>query len=119
MNRQSIATFVAIAAFAGASFAYDDVPQHDKSFTSTASRAAVAAEATAQPRGPAYLAAIQYSPYAGFQGTKTRAEVQADLYESRERMNAFTGEDSGSRWLSRNGANIARTNVVGEPVNPQ
>ena len=43
-----------------------------------------------------------YNPVAA--SSKTRAQVVGEYLASRDRVAAFTGEDSGSAYLARNGA---------------
>ena len=45
--------------------------------------------------------ADDYNQLAQFHSTSTRAEVQAAYRASRDEVAAFTGEDSGSAYMSR------------------
>ena len=61
-----------------------------------------------------------YNPLSSFQGQRTRAEVQAEFLASRNAVQAFTGEDSGSAYLASRKAPVnADRQLAGTPVNPQ
>jgi len=66
--------------------------------------------------------AFAESPLAGntqFTGAKSRAEVTAEYLRSRDATTAFTGEDSGSAYLSARAPGVAAPVVAGQPVNAQ
>ena len=56
-----------------------------------------------------------------FVSQKTRAEVRADYIASRNEVNAFTGEDSGSAYLQASNGRVfnGSTTLAGTPVNAQ
>lgn len=71
----------------------------------------------------AALAATAETPHAsgqfasGATRQQTRAEVQADFVANRDRVAAFTREDSGSAYLATNRATVAAPVFAGQPVN--
>ena len=50
---------------------------------------------------------------------RTRAEVQADFIANRDRVAAFSREDSGSSYLAAHRATAAAPVLAGQPVNAQ
>jgi hypothetical protein len=94
MKRIIIATCLAAA---GAAFA-DDITIEATPFVSTRTRAEVIAEMHQAPT-PGNPWADDYDQLAAFHGTLTRAEVVADYLLTRDEMQAFNGEDSGSMYL--------------------
>jgi hypothetical protein len=100
MNRKSsLILGLAIAAAAGAASA-ESYQEYNTPFVSTASRAAIQSQAHAS----AHVAnpwSTSYNPLAQFRSEKTRAQVTAEFIAARRAVGAFTGEDSGSVYLSR------------------
>ena len=93
MNRNLL--LLAAAAIASTA-AYAD---EDPNFVSTRTRAEVSAEArTPYPGGNPWSAF-----YNMFQGrsTATSTQVQADYIATRDRVNSFHGEDSGSMFIMK------------------
>lgn len=106
MKRIIIATCLAAA---GSAFA-DDITIDPTPFVSTRTRAEVIAEMQ-QARGGSNPWADNYDQLADFRSTLTRAEVVADYLLSRDEVQAFNGEDSGSSYLM-----AARSLGVAAPV---
>lgn len=104
MNRHiAIAIIAASAAAAGSAFA-EDYNAYNPVAESTRSRAEVQAELAQFKQSGVNPSSIAYNPLKEFRGSQTRAQVVGDYLASRERVAAFTGEDSGSAYLARNGA---------------
>ena len=120
MNRSVFfASVLAAAAFAAQAETPDASGQFAATVTGGQSVAAVQAQAAQAPRVAGNPWSIQYNPLANFRSQRTRAEVQADYIASRDRVAAFTGEDSGSSYLaSRQPVNGGRV-FAGQPVNAQ
>jgi len=99
MNRKSLILGLSIAA-AAASVSAESYTEYNKPFVSNTARAVVLATdvpATASVRNPS---STSYDPLAGFRSDRGRLAVQSEYIESREVVAAFTGEDSGSGYLS-------------------
>jgi hypothetical protein len=82
------------------------------------SREAVQAELAQYRREGVNPWAMSYNPLKSFKGTASRADVSAQYVESRDRVAAFTGEDSGSSYLASNDRAVApgATRLAGTPV---
>ena len=118
MNRNTVIA-IALAAAAGTSFA-DDITIETTPFISTATRAEVQADLQAFKKSGVNPRSTRYNPLAQFSSQRTRAEVTAEYINVRDRVAAFTGEDSGSSYLSaRDDDGAVSTSVAGEPRNPQ
>jgi hypothetical protein len=109
MNRSiAIASILSIAAFAAQAESPNPAGQYGVSVTSTPAVAAVQGVAP-QHRVVGNPWSTQYNPLANFQSQRTRADVQADFIASRDRVAAFTSEDSGSAYLkAHRGADASR-----------
>jgi hypothetical protein len=119
MNRFLISSMLAIAAAAVTTNALaDDITIDTNPFTSTASRAQVQAELKQFQASGVNPWSQGYNQLATFRSSKTRAQVQAEYVESRDRVAAFTSEDSGSAYLAARTRNAAPV-VAGQPVNAQ
>ena len=108
MNRRLIALSIAAAAtatFAGGAFAESPDPsgQFAQQVASGKSRAEVVAELQEYKRSGVNPWSMSYNPLRTFKSTTTREAVVADFLDSRDQVAAFTGEDSGSAFLARNG----------------
>jgi hypothetical protein len=90
--------------------------RHDP-FVSTADRAEVRAEQATFEASGRDPWARDYNPLADFQSQRSRAEVKAEYLQSRDRVDAFTGEDSGSAYLAGQPDAGTATQVVGDPRN--
>lgn len=101
----SVASTVAAAAAATAMMSSvalaDDITIDPTPPPSEKSRAEVRAEL--KKRGPNPWS-ITYDPIAQMKGTRTRQEVRDEYIASRDQVQAFTGEDSGSAYLAQSGA---------------
>jgi hypothetical protein len=118
MNR-NIAIALVLAAAAGTSFA-DDITIDTTPFTSTATRAEVQAELQVFKQSGVNPWSNRYNPLAQFSSQRTRAAVTAEYIHARDRVAAFTGEDSGSAYLAVHDSEpVAVTSVAGQPRNPQ
>lgn len=108
MNRKSliIGLFIAAAA-AGASA--ESYSEYNTPFVSSAQRVAVQARhvrATASVTNPA---STSYNPLTQFGSDRSRAQVASEYIAQREVVSAFTGEDSGSGYLSGRSAAAGET----------
>lgn len=108
MNRRLITISIAAAAaatFAGGAFAESPDPsgQFAHQVASGKSRAEVVAELQEYKRAGVNPWSMSYNPLRTFKSTTTREAVVAGYLDSREQVNAFNGEDSGSAYLARNG----------------
>lgn len=118
MNSKSIVA-IALVAAAGSVFA-DDITVDATPFVSTATRAQVQAELAQFKQSGANPWSNRYNPLAQFTSQRTRAQVQAEYVDARDRVAAFTGEDSGSAYLaSARAAETQSTAIAGQPRNAQ
>jgi len=99
MQRTFIAA-VAFAAAAGSAFA-DDITVETSPFVSNATRAEVQADFAAARTAGVSPASNRYDPLAHFQSERSRAAVTAEYIAARDRVAAFTAEDSGSAYLAQ------------------
>lgn len=90
--------FAICLAAAGSAFA-DDITIDPTPFVSTRSRAEVIAEMQQARRAGVDPWSDSYDPLVAFRSTRTRDEVMAEFHLSRDEMQAFNGEDSGSSYL--------------------
>lgn len=120
MNRIATALVVAAAAVAGSAYA-DDITVDNTQFVSQKSRAEVVAELGQYKKSGVNVWSTQYNPLKNFKSGKTVAEVRADYIASRNEVNAFTGEDSGSAYLQASNGRVfnGSTTLAGTPVNAQ
>jgi hypothetical protein len=124
MNRNTvIALVLASAAAAGNAFAgtsmAGDISVEATPFASSVSRVEVQAELKQYKRSGVNPWSMAYNPLRDFQSTKTRAEVTAELQASRDRVAAFTREDSGSAYLARNAVQGKEQQFAGQPRTAQ
>lgn len=96
----TVSCLVLAAAFAGNAFAESPIQGND-SFAAAKTRAEVQAELGAYNRAGVDPWSNWYNPLRGFRGQASRQAVVADYLASRDEVNAFTGEDSGSAYLAR------------------
>jgi hypothetical protein len=115
MNRKSLIALV-LAATGSVAFA-DDITVDTAPFVSTATRAEVQAEQAAFEASGRDPWAREYNPLADFRSQRSRAEVKAEYVQARDRVDAFTGEDSGSAYLAGQPGAAATTQVVGNARN--
>ncbi len=118
MNRKSLLTLALALIGTSAAFA-DDITLDPAPFTSTATRAQVNSELSAFRQSGVNPSSKQYNPLAQFRSQRTRADVTADYLSARERVAAFTGEDSGSAYLAARGARQGAEQYAGQPITAQ
>ena len=111
MNRYALAIALASVAAAGQAFA-DDITIDTTPFVSTASRAQVRQELAQFEASGINPWSQGYDPLAGFQSTRSRADLTADYVRSRDAVAAITGEDSGSAFLAAGRREDTRTSTV-------
>lgn len=100
MKRTCALALAASLAAAGTAFA-DDITIDPFPFVSTASRAQVQEELRQHLQAGINPWADDYNPLAQFSSSMTRAQVTADLMDSRRAVAALYGEDSGSVYLAK------------------
>lgn len=113
MNRKlAIAIIAASAAAAGSAFA-EDYNAYNPVFEGSRTRAEVQAELAQYKKAGKNPWSMSYNQLTDFRSSKTRAQVVGEYIEARERVAAFTSEDSGSSYLARHGsaADIQRVAV--------
>jgi len=109
MNRYLATSLVALAAAIASPAFADDITPETTPFVSTASRAAVQAELNAFRQAGTSPWSQVYNPLASFASRQTRAQVTGEFLQSRDQVEAFTAEDSGSFHLGQR-------NLAGAPV---
>lgn len=123
MNRSALALAAVLStvAFAAQAESPDPSGQFATAVTRQAAQpASVQAErAKVAPGNSANPWSTRFNPLDGFRSERTRAEVQADYIASRERVAAFTGEDSGAAYLAAHKPAFTGATVAGQPVNAQ
>jgi len=117
MNRTIATALIAFSA-AGAAFA-DDITIDDSRFTSTRSTADVQAELKQFKQAGVNPWSQGYNPLKDFRSTKTRAQVTAEYLNARDRVAAFTAEDSGSAYLAARTRDAGSATLAGQPANAQ
>ncbi|MDB5899359.1 MAG: hypothetical protein JWP41_2961 [Ramlibacter sp.] len=101
-------------AFAGTSVA-GDISVESTPFVSSVSRAEVQSQLAEYKKAGVNPWSTSYNPLRSFQSTKTRAQVTAEYRAARDQVAAFTGEDSGSAYLARNGVRSEAQQFAGQP----
>jgi len=102
----STAAAVATLGFAGtAAFAQEATYEYPQAAVSSVTRAQVQAElAQAKADGSLRVWSTQFNPFAVSKSLKSRSEVRAEVLGSgHDTINAYTGEDSGSFAIARQG----------------
>jgi len=113
----TISSLVLAAAFAGNAFAESPIEGND-AFAAAKTRAEVQAELGAYKKAGVNPWSNWYNPLRTFQSQTTREAVVADYLASRDQVNAFTGEDSGSAYLARTHTpGVAPSTLAGLPAN--
>jgi Domain of unknown function (DUF4148) len=115
MNRKSLIA-LAFAASATAAFA-DDITIDPNPFVSTATRAEVQSEQAAFEASGRDPWSRQYNPLDDFTSQRSRDEVRSEYMQVRDRVAAFTGEDSGSAYLAGQPDAVTDTQLAGQPDN--
>lgn len=118
MNRKSLLALAVVALTSGAAFA-EDIRLQSMPFVSTATRAQVQAELAAYRQAGVNPWSIRYNPLAQFRSQRTRAEVTAEYLAERDRVAAFTSEDSGSAWLAARRHQRSADTLAGQPARAQ
>lgn len=114
MNRKIAIAIVTIAAAAGSAFA-EDYDSYNPAMQSSLSRAEVHAELAQFKQSGVNPSSKTYNPLHGFRSTTSRDAVAAEYLASRNRVAAFTGEDSGSAYLARSPSTSGSITVAGQP----
>jgi hypothetical protein len=113
MNR----TLIAAIAFVAASSAFAESPLANTTpVTGAKSRAEVTVELQQYKASGVNPWAQGYDQLRGLQGSKTRAQVNAEYLQSRDETAALTGEDSGSAYLSARTPGVAGALLAGQRV---
>jgi hypothetical protein len=101
MNRAYFpAIALAVAAAASGSAFAEIAPIDNTPFQSTFSRAQVKADLAQYKAAGVNPWSRSYNPLSSFKSTQTREAVTAEYVANRDVVKAFTGEDSGSAYLS-------------------
>lgn len=98
-DRKSLLIGLSIAA-AAASVSAESYTEYNTPFVSSADRVAVQAADLPAISSVTNPSSTSYDPLAGFRSDRGRKAVQSDYVEDRAVVAAFTGEDSGSGYLS-------------------
>jgi len=123
MNRSALALAAVLSTlgFAAQAESPDPAGQFATPVTQQSTVQAERAKATHQaaPGNSANPWSTRFNPIDGFRSERSRAEVQADYIASRDRVAAFTGEDSGAAYLAAHKPAFSGATVAGQPVNAQ
>lgn len=113
----TVSSLVLAAAFAGNALAESPIEGND-SFAAARTRAEVQAELGAYRQAGVNPWSTWYNPLRSFQSQTSREAVVADYLASRDQVQAFTGEDSGSAYLARTHTPaVAPDTLAGLPAN--
>ena len=115
-TRLLLAAALVTAGFAVHADAFD-APEYATPFNGAKSRAEVQAELSQYKQARVNPWASSYNQRTGFTSGRTRAEVQAEYIASRDRVAAFTSEDSGSAYLASHKGEQAAQQFAGQRVN--
>jgi hypothetical protein len=116
----AVGAFAAVAAFASTAANADDITIDNTPFQSTRTRAEVLAELGQFKKSGVNPWSNRYNQLAGFNSSKTRAQVQAEYVAARNEVAAMSGEDSGSAYLAQlPGGYNGSTTLAGTPANAQ
>lgn len=119
-SRLALAAILSTAAFIAQAESPDPSGQFAAPLTARAAVQKPASHAAkVTPGNSANAWSTRYNPLDSFESQRTRAEVQADYIANRDRVSAFTREDSGSAFLAGNRARVAAPLLAGQPVNAQ
>lgn len=116
MNRNIALAALFALALSGNAFA-DDITIDTTPFVSSKTRAEVQAELTQFKKAGTSPWSIRYNPLASFRSTVSSEEVIAAYLASRSEVAAFSGEDSGSSYLTARTARSDGTTLAGQPRN--
>ena len=113
MNRKSLIVGIAIVAAAAAASA-ESYEEYNPPFVSSATTAVFQTEAAGAQGKSVNPWSTSYNPLAHFRSEKTRAQVTAEYVASRDLVDAFTGEDSGSGYLAGRPAAAGETRLASQ-----
>jgi hypothetical protein len=118
MNRTLLASLLAFAAACASPAFADDITIEAHPFVASLTRADVQAQLQQYKAGGANPWSTSYNPLAGFNSSRSRAEVTAEYLQSRDEVAALNAEDSGSAWLAARAHRAVVTPVLagGTPV---
>lgn len=120
MSRKStFAALVFVAAASGSALANDITLGYTDPAPTATSRAAVQAELREFKQARVNPWSNQYNPLRHADSERSRAQVRDEFLASRERVAAFTAEDSGSAYLAAAKAEPAGIRLAGQPRNAQ
>ena len=115
----TLASVVLASAFAASAFAETPTVVTEP-FVSSKTRAEVQAELAAYKQAGVNPWSTQYNPLRGFRSVATREAVTAEYIASRDVVNAFNGEDSGSTYLAQvRVPGVPASTFAGQPQNAQ
>ena len=118
-SRLALAAALSIAAFAATAETPDPSGQFATGASGQLTRAAVHSQLVQARQAGENPWATSYNPLKSFRSDRSRAEVQADYVANRDRVAAFTREDSGAAYLAANRTTVAAPVLAGQPVNAQ
>jgi hypothetical protein len=117
---QRIALALAAALSVATLAAHAESPDLSGQFAASSagvSRAQVKAELAQYKQSGVNPWSTSYNPLNTFHSEKTRAQVQAEFLANRQAVQAMTGEDSGSAYLSAHrGITAADNQFAGQPA---
>lgn len=123
MNRSALALAAVLSTigFAAQAESPDPAGQYAPAVTQQQAVQAERAQSThvAAPGNSANPWSTRFNQLDGFRSERSRADVTADFIASRDRVAAFTGEDSGAAYLAAHKPAYAGATVAGQPVNAQ
>jgi len=121
MNRSAlvIAAVLSTAGFAAHAESPNPSGQFAHPVTQQAAPQAAVQGSKAAPGNSANPWSTRYNPLDSFRSERTRAEVTAEYTANRDRVSAFTGQDSGSAYLSARRGMDNPSVLAGQPVNAQ
>ena len=118
VSKLLLATVASAAALASAG-AYADTAEGSylpEPLVAAKSRAAVQAELGAFKQARVNPWSTSYDQLKHARSERSRDEVRAEVLRSRQQIDAFTGEDSGSAYLARTNAQQDVTRFAGTPA---
>lgn len=111
MNRTSLIVGFAVAA-AAASASAESYEEYNAPVLSDTPQVVVQPAAKYERQAGVSPWSISYNPLTEFRSAKTRAQVTAEFFESRDMVAAFTREDSGSGVLAGRPAAAGNTRIA-------
>jgi hypothetical protein len=123
MNSKALFAVAAFAALAATAARADDITIDNTPFHSSRTRAEVQAELSQFKQSGVNPWSTSYNQLARLDLSNSRAQVRSEYIAHRDQVAAFTGEDSGSAYLSSTAAATTRVpdsaTLAGAPVNGQ